>query len=212
MDDPPPARIAVLVALQPERRAIERAIGGVHGVEIHLIGLKGFRVPTTGLPTRVIVAGLAGALDPVLGVGDLVLDRPVAGLPPGLPWHVGTIHTAEDLVSSVEHKRDLFRQTGSLAVDMEQAVVHRMLPNTCRIIGLRAISDPADMALDPAVIGMVDPLGRPRPLAVLATLARRPGLIPHLRQLNANSKLALRSLGLGVKALLDRFARTGDLR
>jgi hypothetical protein len=36
-------------------------------------------------------------------------------------------------------------------------------------------------------------------------LARRPGLIPHLLQLNASAKLALRNLGLGAVALVDRL-------
>jgi adenosylhomocysteine nucleosidase len=210
MDHPP--RVAILAALMPEMRAIERAVGGVAGVEVHLIGLNATRIPAIAPGTLVIVAGLAGALDPALRVGDLVLDTPVADLPAALPWRLGAIHTADHLITMAADKAALFRQTGAIAVDMEQAAVRRALPNISQIIGLRAISDPADMALDPAVVGMIDSVGRPRPLAVISTLARRPGLIPHLRELNANSKLALRNLGLGVKALVDRFAPAGDSR
>ena len=202
MDDVP---IAILTALMPEYRAIHKAVGERVGVAYHLVGLSATRVPQLPAGTLVIVAGLAGALDPKLRVGDLVLDTEVANLPPELPWHRGAIHTADQLVATVADKTALFRETQALAVDMEQAGVRRALPQSNRVIGLRAISDAADSAIDPAVIRMIDGTGRPRPLTVLSTLARRPSLIPHLRQLNASSKLALRNLGLGITALVDRL-------
>ena len=200
--------IAILTALMPEFRAIHRAVGDQDGVTYHLMGLGAARVPQLQPTTVVIVAGLAGALDPKLRVGDLVLDTDIAGLPTELPWHCGAIHTTDRLVATVAEKAALFRETYALAVDMEQASVRRALPQATRVIGLRAISDGANFAIDPAVLRMIDGTGRPRPLGVLSTLVRRPGLIPHLRQLNVNSKLALRHLGLGVAALAKRLKST----
>ena len=200
--------IAILTALMPEYRAIHRAVGDPDGVMYHVVGLSATRVPQLPAGTLVIVAGLAGALDPALRVGDLVLDNSVANLPAELPWHTGSIHTADHLVATVAEKGALFKQTGALAVDMEQAAVRRALPQAAQVIGLRAISDAADLALDPAVLRMIDGVGRPRPLTVLSMLARRPGLIPHLRQLNANSKVALRNLAMGTAALVDRLKAT----
>ena len=121
-----------------------------------------------------------GALDPALRAGDLVLDTPIPGLPAELPWHVGGIHTVNRLITTPADKAALFRKTGALAVDMEQAVVQRAVPAGVEIIGLRAISDPADMAVDPAVLGFINEFGRPRPLVIGKTLLRRPSLLPQL--------------------------------
>ncbi len=174
--------------------------------------MRGKRLPQTVTAARVIVAGLAGGLDPRLRAGDLVLDSPLPDLPLHLPWHIGPIYTTDRLVTTPADKAALFRDTKALAVDMEQAVVQKMAEAEVTIIGLRAISDPADMTIDPAVLNLVDEIGRPRPLAVMTTLLRRPGLIRHLRELNANSKLALRNLGLGVAALVEQFPRSHDSR
>jgi hypothetical protein len=198
-------RIAILSALISESRAISRAVGNAEGVEFHVVGMKGVHMPKLAVGTIAIVAGLGGALDPALRVGDLVLDTPMEGLSHELPWHIGSIHTADRLVATVAGKSALFRETGALAVDMEQSTIRRALPNSARVIGIRAISDTAHMALDPAILGLIDATGRPKPLTVLATLARRPGLIPHLQTLNANSKMALRNLGQGVSALVRQL-------
>lgn len=210
MDQP---SLIILTPLRIEELAIYRALGPLPlGVQVQLIGMRGVRLQMPSPGSSVILAGVAGALDPKLRVGDLVLDTPLPDLPQDLPWHVGPIHTEIDLVSNADDKARLFRRTHALAVDMEQEAVQRHLGPEVTAIGLRAISDAADMRVDPAVMDMVNVYGNPRPLRVLATLARRPWLIPHLRSLNANSKLALQNLGLGVKALVDRFTQAGGLR
>jgi hypothetical protein len=170
-----------------------------------VIGIGATRLPPIPPGSRVIVAGLGGALDPSLKVGDLVLDTPVANLPADLPWCIGPIHSAQHPILTADAKASLFRESGALAVDMEQAVVRRAVPSDVEVIGLRAISDPAHMAIDPAVLRFIDDIGRPQPLAIASTLLRRPGLLRHLMELRANSNVALRNLGLGVRALLDRF-------
>jgi adenosylhomocysteine nucleosidase len=106
----------------------------------------------------------------------------------------------------------LFAETGALAVDMEQAVVRRAAPAGVPVVGLRAISDPADMGIDPAVLQFIDETGRPRPVEAAKTLLRRPKLIPHVVRLNSNSQKALRQLGLGVAAVVIRYTHTGELR
>jgi hypothetical protein len=195
---PEASKLVILTALNAEAKVL----AGITGATVHVIGLRGARgVPPVAPGSRVIVAGLGGALDPTLRVGDLVIDTVVADG----PWRLGAIHSAEHAVTTPEAKAALFRETGALAVDMEQAAVRRVLPADVQVIGLRAISDPADMAIDPAVLRFIDDVGRPRPLAIAAQLLRRPRLIPHLRELQANSAVALRNLALGVHALVGRF-------
>jgi adenosylhomocysteine nucleosidase len=211
------SRIAILAALKAEYRAIRNAIGRRDDVDVQLIGLRATHMaplkPGTGL---VIVAGLAGALDPSLKVGDLVLDLPrETGASahgyhvPRIPsrWRRGTVYSADGLVATVQDKANLFRQTSALVVDMEQAAVHRAVPNDVQVIGLRAVSDTADMALDPTVIHLIDSRGRPRPLKAISMLIRRPGLAAHLRQLSKNAQIALDHLSLAIKVLLEGLDR-----
>lgn len=195
---PDPVRPVILVPLELEARAIRKAVDN----EVHVIGLRATRLPTLPDNARVILAGLAGALEPTLGAGDLVIDTPIPGLPQHLPWRVGPIHTSDRLVGAPAEKAALHRETGALAVDMEGAILYRAAQN---VIHLRAISDAAHTAVDPAVLRFIDNTGRPRPLAVATTLLRRPSLLPHLLTLRSNTNLALCNLSLGLRAVLDRL-------
>src|SRR5690349_528345 len=113
--------LLIFAALNAEARALK----GITGASVHVIGLRGARgLPAVGPGSRVLVAGLGGALDPMLRVGDLVIDTPVGDG----PWRVGAIHSAERAVTTPEEKGALFRETGALAVDMEHAAVRRALP------------------------------------------------------------------------------------
>jgi hypothetical protein len=196
--------LILFTALEIEARAVLRALGEQSGdVAVRVIGMRGVRTPQVPAEATVIVAGLGGALDPKLRVGDLVLDTPVTNLGNHLPWHIGPIHSSAEVVSTPEQKAELFKSTRAIAVDMEHVVVQRSLGSGVKIIGLRAISDPADMSVDPAVLQFVDDVGNPRARRIALTLLRRPGLIPHLRLLSRNTKLALRNLGLGARALVE---------
>jgi hypothetical protein len=207
-----PCRVVILAALELECRAIRRAIGDRADVEVLCIGLRAVHLSSTICGDVVILAGLAGGLDPTLKIGDLVIDGSVSDMPPvSLPWRIGSIHTADELVTSVSEKEKLFCETGALVVDMEHAVVLQRFPKGFPLIGLRVVSDTSDMAVNPAVVGLIDSRGRPRPLAALVAIAQQPNLVPHLRKLRGNAKIALHNLGLGVAALLDRFPRKAEV-
>lgn len=204
MEKPP---LILFTALEIEARAVLRALGKrSQDVAVRVIGMRGIRTPQVPAGSTVIVAGLGGALDPKLRVGDLVLDTPIPRLSNHLPWHVGPIHSSADVVSTREAKGTLFRQTSALAVEMEHAIVQRSLDQGVKLIGLRAISDPAEMALDPAILQFVDDFGNPKAGRIAVTLLRRPGLIPHLRLLNKNTKVALGNLGLGTRAVVEALS------
>ena len=208
MEKPP---LILFTALEIEARAVLRALDErSQDVAVRVIGMRGIRTPQVPAGATVIIAGLGGALDPKLRVGDLVLDTPIPRLTNHLPWHVGPIHSSHDVVSTIEAKSALFRGTSALAVEMEHSAVQRSVSQGIRLIGLRAISDPADMALDPAILQFVDDFGNPKARRIALTLLRRPGLIPHLRLLNKNTKLALQNLGLGARALVDCLTATSS--
>jgi uridine phosphorylase len=177
-----------------EARSIARALAGSRvAFDLEVIGIRASRLPRD-LGRRgascIIMAGLGGALDPALKIGDVVLDD--------------VIHTSERLITTAAEKAALFLKTGCRAVDMENAIV-RAAAEAAGIlfIGIRAISDTADQAVDPSVMNLVDEVGRPRPLAVAKLLLLRPGMIGELGRLRADSEKALESLGTAVRMRLD---------
>ena len=188
-------RVLICVAIEMEAKALARALGLTFNsdrmsasgqlqpdlaVELKIVGIRASHLPrqldATHL-TLVISAGLAGALDPALRVGDVVVDQ---------------IHSSDLVITTPAQKAAIFAQTGARAVDMETGKI-RQLARSANIpfTAIRAISDRADESINPLVLSLVDPLGRPRAAVVSSTLLRRPWLIPHLIHLRANSQRAL---------------------
>ena len=215
--------ILIFTAVDMEARAIVRALGlrrgegggwrseETGGVELHVIGIRSVHVPMPLPAARaVILAGLAGALEPSLRVGDVIVDSASSPLPGAdvLPnARVGPIHTAAKMISTPEEKAELFAATGALGVEMENAILrgqiagsveHRQLP----FLHVRAVSDSASEALDPRLMTMIDSRGRPKALAVAGVLLRHPAMIPHLRRVGASSARACEALAAAVQTLL----------
>ncbi|MDB5353764.1 MAG: nucleoside phosphorylase [Phycisphaerales bacterium] len=218
-------RFIILTAVQIEAKAVARALGlrrpsptrptiskgTVPLIELHLIGISAPRLPQDlGNPddTLVIMAGLAGGLDPSLQVGDVVIDDSPPGLVLETSHRAGRIHSADAVIATTAQKAALFAQTRALAVDMETATVRTAVGRQgIPFLAIRAISDAADDVLDPAVLRLVDAFGRPRPIAIAATLIRRPGLAAYLKWLGASSRLAADNLGLAVAGIVRSSLR-----
>ncbi|HSV13160.1 MAG TPA: hypothetical protein VLI90_02805, partial [Tepidisphaeraceae bacterium] len=191
-------------------RAVQRALAGLP-VDVITIGIRGCRVPIDAehpLPAEavVILAGMGGALDPSLKVGDAVVDDPAGLLPAsidGVPR--GMIHGADQIIATPAEKAALHGRTGALAVDMESGVVRRL---SGRVINVRAISDSADEVLDPRVIGLVDDVGRARPMKIGAALVKSPGLARYLARLGKNSKIACEALGGAVRRIVEALLKS----
>lgn len=213
--------IVIFTAVELEARAIARALGlrrggGMGwvgpGVELTVIGIRSVHVPRP-LPGAgaVMLAGLAGALEPTLRVGDVVVDAGSRPMPQVMGnWRVGAIHTASKLISTPEEKAELLGATGALAVDMENAILRGQIEESAEHRGLpflhvRAVSDSAGDGLDPVLMRLVDTYGRPTAMAVTGALLRRPGLIPHLRRVGRDSAVACRALGEAVETLVRNW-------
>ena len=173
--------VLILTAVEMEARAVRRA-----GLAATVIGIGATRLAAVAVPagtTHVVMAGVGGAVDPGLSVGDVVVDGDVRDV------RRGVVHTVDRLVSTAADKAAVFAATGAAVVDMEQAVVRRW--TALPVIGVRAVSDSARDAVDPAVLRFVTDVGRPRPAAIAVGLLRRPGLVRHLLRLNADTRVAL---------------------
>ena len=218
-------KLLILTAVQIEARAVYEALS-LHpagprvwrsepaqrpAVELQVVGVRAVQLPdgVNRQNTRLLImAGVAGALDPSLKVGDIIVDDFPAGAEGSRPARLrqGTIHTSQTIVGTPAQKAELWAQTHALAADMENARVREWAAALgIPFVAVRAISDAAHEALDPAVLGFIDPFGNVKPAAMAATLLRKPGMIPDLLRLGASAKLARQALGRAIAEIVRCF-------
>lgn len=154
----------------------------------------------------ILSSGVAGALDPSLKPGDLVIDGDpalVERLHRILPGAiVGPVIGQDIILATREQKRVLNTFAGALAVDMESHVAARVASRRRRPFAvLRAISDGVDEALPPAALVGMRPDGKVALGAVLASLARRPHQLPALLRTARHAGHAFRALARAHDAL-----------
>jgi hopanoid-associated phosphorylase len=168
---------------------------------------------------RLVSFGIAGALDPSLKPGDLVIGsavRTTDGVrsPVDQKWltllttqlavaRIGDVCGSSRIVGLATQKAMLFRDTAALCVDQEShwvadAAHAKRLP----FVVLRAIADRAGDTLPPAVLVGLDTQGNPQTGAVIGALLRNPVQLPGLIRVALQTNRALRSLLRGRAALL----------
>lgn len=147
----------------------------------------------------ILSSGLAGALDPELMVGDIVLDGPavfVERLLTAVPEaRVGPVQGSDVPVGTIAAKAEA-RRSGAIAVDMESQIARRVAERhglPCLVA--RVISDRADQALPPAALAGMKRDGEIAVGAVLASLAWSPRQLPALIRTARDAQTALRTLG-----------------
>jgi adenosylhomocysteine nucleosidase len=151
---------------------------------------------------RVVVVGIAGAVDGETPIGTVVRPALVVDgasgeeyrpdpLGPEVP--AGTLWTSDSLITDPDVLEEL-RREGVVALDMETAAVaavcrRRNVPWSV----LRAISDRAtDGSLDDEVFGLSHQDGTPDGKAVASYVLRHPGRIPTMARLANGARLAAR--------------------
>ena len=168
---------------------------------------------------QLVSFGIAGALDPSLKPGDLVIgsgvrmrDRerqPVdqkwlAHLTMHLtPARVGEVFGSSAIVGRAAEKAMLFRDTGTVCVDQESHwVAAAARAHSLPFAVLRAVADRAEDTLPPAVLVGLDAQGNPQTGAVIGALLRNPVQLPGLIRVALQTNRALKSLLRGRAALL----------
>lgn len=215
-----------VVPLEHERRHLVAA-----GVPAEFIstcgpgreGIRRWADRHPGLDRPVILAGLAGGLDPTLDSGDVVIVDEVVDahgrviVPPLAPAMVaptkrGRVATAGRIVASQEAKLALGRGTGAVIVDQESDHFAELARSRAWTWGvMRVVSDPADEAVPTALQRLVDHEGRTLKWNLAVEVFQRPALAPTLRRINRQSRLALERLAESIHALSIDFDRIEEI-
>jgi adenosylhomocysteine nucleosidase len=189
-----------------------------HWLAVSGAGPEHARLAVSRLLERNVAAlvswGCAAALAPQLRPGELVVPERLLGadgiehavdaewrrrftraLSPGLPTIAGTLLESPRIVAEPIEKQAMHAATGGMAVDMESAAVARAaMARRLPFLTVRAIADPAAMALPEAVAVSLNPRGDVRLSALLRHLLGHPGQIADLTRLG-------RAFGSAVAAL-----------
>lgn len=165
----------------------------------------------------IISMGLAGGLAPIPEVGDALIASHVVTerehyacdpqwsrvLRTKLPEaHSVVIAGVEEPAQHMGAKKDLFRQTGAHAVDMESHVAARFASERgIPFVVLRVISDDCKRTLPPAALEHLSINGRPRYFAIIRSLARERGQFGELLRTAREAGSAFRTLLRCLRAL-----------
>jgi hypothetical protein len=196
-----------------EARAVARALARARiNCPIVTIGIGAQFVPASldAAVDLIILAGLAGGLDPSLAVGDVVIQAPPNQSNPA-DWipanaRLGKIAGALALVCTPQEKLALGRSSGCVAVDMETHIVAAYAERVGKpLLIIRAISDTAAHGIDPKLINLFDANGRIRPLSVAQHLLRSPSSVVTLFRLHRAASFAEGRLGDALVHVLRRL-------
>jgi adenosylhomocysteine nucleosidase len=164
---------------------------------------------------HVVVVGIAGAVDPDIAIGTVVVPEVVIDgtteaelrpVPLGGASPNGTIRTSDEFVANDARLTEL-RARGVVAVDMETGSIGAVCERHGRPWSVfRAISDRAgDTGLNDVALSLAHPDGSPNMAAVAKFFVTRPWDIPKLLQLGRDAKLASDN---AAKAAVDALTRS----
>lgn len=164
--------------------------------------------------------GCAAALDPHLNSGDLIIPRRVVGadgtsLETSVAWrdkltrrladrlsiHSDNLLESSEIIATPSEKAGIFAATGAIALDMESAAIARVArEHDLPFVAIRAIADPAALALPASVLAAMDETGSVRISMVLGHAVLNPGDFIGLIRLGWHFRAAMKTLS-EVKAL-----------
>jgi adenosylhomocysteine nucleosidase len=163
--------------------------------------------------TTLISAGLAGACNPDLHVGDIIRAGIVIDTQTGERYpnpHFKQILVTAPAIASIQEKRRLYEAYSAAAVDMEAAAVARLArAHNLEFRATKAISDEADFDLV-GLARFATPDGRFREAAFALHTLLHPPLWSKAIALARNSTKALISLTAALQADLDWYRNQPD--
>ncbi len=213
-------KLGIVCGLASERAVLmptDRTLIGVSGAQPDKAKVEARRLIEEGA-THLVSFGLAGALDPALASGDVVLPERVLHVSgdawvSDARWRVNVAadleHTAlpllgvESLVSDPSDKAMLRQRHGAVAVDMESHCVAKAAHEAgLPFLAVRAIADPATRALPKSIRDVIGLDGDVKLHAVFLGLLRHPDGILQLGTLKKESDAAHAALRQAGQRLL----------
>jgi len=198
-------RFLICFAFEEEARIFRQRMPSASPWCIHLTGMgaasarQSMKILHSLRPEAVLTCGFAGALNPQLGLGDVVfqadaiMDLEAKFAAAGA--RAARFLQVDQVIWKSEDKLSLWRTAQADAVDMESQVIREI----CHAAGLpsatlRAISDTAtdDLPLDFNYYLLPD--GKPRWLRLGGAVLQNRSLIPRLIQLRRGFRLAASNL------------------
>ena len=165
----------------------------------------------------IVSLGLAGGLAPLPKVGDaligthVVTDREHYACDPG--WskvlrtklteaHSVVIAGVDEPAMHMGAKKELFRDTGAHAVDMESHIAARFAHERgIPFVVLRVLSDDCHRTLPPAALERLSLKGKPRLFAILRSVWREPSQLGELMRTASEAGTAFKALLRALRTL-----------
>ena len=175
-------------------------------------------------PGYIISIGISGSVDSRLKVGDLIIGRrvlvqnsphmaafslerlvEVASLACRrlqLSPYIGDLITVSQVISTSEKKKEIFRNTGALAVEMETAFIGlEAAQKECPFLAVRSVSDTADYTFRVEVDQVTDN-GEINPAKFIKYTLRHPMALWELGKIKMNMRKATGNLTLLAQEIL----------
>jgi nucleoside phosphorylase len=161
-----------------------------------------------------ICSGLAGALQPHIHVGELIVQSSDSALvliaeralkARDIPFHVGPLVTVKQPILTPAARRQLAQQNHAIAVDMEsQTIAELCLQRHIPCLAMKGVSDGIDDDLSP-ILGGFDIINIPR---IALRVVTSPQTWPLAARLARHSYRSANNLGHGVWATLQEIGPT----
>ena len=155
-------------------------------------------------PKWLLSCGFSGSLREDISVGSIVVGNSIVDqhgqclqidmqMPadPARKLFVGRLLTADEMIRSVDQKRQLGEQHSALAVDLESLAVAQVArERKTRFLAIRVISDDFSADLPPEVMSIVGATGSVRFGAALGSIWKRPAAVKDLWRLREQAQTA----------------------
>ena len=164
--------------------------------------------------------GVAGALDPALKNGDLIVSNHsisekgqeirsrkntakyyIDRLENVVPVTSGKIVTVREVATSAKKKKSLFQRYKADIVDMESHSIAEVAEESgTDFLFVRAVTDEASHDLPKSFIECADEFGTPKPLKILGVICLQPYKIRSFFRLGAEFRTSLKTLRLASRS------------
>jgi adenosylhomocysteine nucleosidase len=170
-------------------------------------------------PKWILSSGFAGALLPTMKLGEIIMANEIVdqhgqqisinltlASDEANGLYVGRILTADEMVRTVEEKKQLHEKHEAIAVDMESLAVAQVAAETkTGFMAVRVISDDMSADLPPEVLSIIGDTGAVRVGAALTSLFKRPESLKDMLHLRTNAQAAARSLATFLDGVVHQL-------